>query len=372
VANELDRFHLLYAGSVKNVRSHPDFTDEAAFEFTDDYSIFDWGKMPDPIPGKGSALLELAIHFFEKLENPNSWRIFFGSEKGKELEKELEKRPFLKKRAQRETMALASHGLRTHYRGFVPSANDPQKAIALRVESLQANPPEKAKVFGENTPDYGVNSRNQPTTLIPLEVVFRFELTPSSSLLKRKPDGEFRPGQKFSFPYLECFTKLEESDRFLGMSESLFVGRIDTDVLEELLLKTVFVSAFLRADFHEKGLSLLDGKLEWGLNSSGKLILADAIGPDELRITHGGVSLSKEKLREHYRSSDWFKECEARKKEVGETGNWQALVRSEPTPLPAELRESIQNLYLSLANTLIGREVFPAPTIEKTAEALRS
>ena len=27
-----------------------------SFVFTDDYSVFDWGKMPDPIPDKGASI----------------------------------------------------------------------------------------------------------------------------------------------------------------------------------------------------------------------------------------------------------------------------------------------------------------------------
>ena len=49
---------LIYTGSVKNIYQ----ADDPAllwFEYTDDFSVFDWGKMPDPIPGKGEALARL-------------------------------------------------------------------------------------------------------------------------------------------------------------------------------------------------------------------------------------------------------------------------------------------------------------------------
>ena len=38
------------------------------FIFSDRYSVFDWGEMPDHIPGKGKALSILTAYFFEKLE----------------------------------------------------------------------------------------------------------------------------------------------------------------------------------------------------------------------------------------------------------------------------------------------------------------
>ena len=47
----------VYHGSVKNFFVEKEPTKEAMgsgyFEFTDDYSIFDYGKMPDTIEGKG-------------------------------------------------------------------------------------------------------------------------------------------------------------------------------------------------------------------------------------------------------------------------------------------------------------------------------
>ena len=48
---------LVYKGSVKNIRMIQEPKKRSpgryAFEFTDDYSVFDYGKMPDRIRGKG-------------------------------------------------------------------------------------------------------------------------------------------------------------------------------------------------------------------------------------------------------------------------------------------------------------------------------
>ena len=38
------------------------------FVFSDRYSVFDWGEMPDHIDQKGAALCIAAAYFFEKLE----------------------------------------------------------------------------------------------------------------------------------------------------------------------------------------------------------------------------------------------------------------------------------------------------------------
>lgn len=46
--------HLLYSGSVKDVYGVAG-KDPFVFQFSDRYSIFDWGEMPDAIPGKSGG-----------------------------------------------------------------------------------------------------------------------------------------------------------------------------------------------------------------------------------------------------------------------------------------------------------------------------
>ena len=38
------------------------------FHFSDRYSVFDWGEMPDQIEGKGAALCLMGAYCFERLE----------------------------------------------------------------------------------------------------------------------------------------------------------------------------------------------------------------------------------------------------------------------------------------------------------------
>ena len=38
------------------------------FHFSDRYSVFDWGEMPDQIDGKGKALCLMGAYCFEQLE----------------------------------------------------------------------------------------------------------------------------------------------------------------------------------------------------------------------------------------------------------------------------------------------------------------
>ncbi len=64
---------LLYEGSVKNIYQADDSA-QLWFQYTDDYSVFDWGKMPDPIPGKGEMLARLGEWFFTQLSDGEAWK----------------------------------------------------------------------------------------------------------------------------------------------------------------------------------------------------------------------------------------------------------------------------------------------------------
>lgn len=60
--------NMIYEGSTKNIMSHNDVT---SFYFKDDYSVFDWGKMPDLINEKGFYLCQIGGFLFEYLESRN-------------------------------------------------------------------------------------------------------------------------------------------------------------------------------------------------------------------------------------------------------------------------------------------------------------
>jgi phosphoribosylaminoimidazole-succinocarboxamide synthase len=59
-------------GSVKDLEVIKKPTQESMgtgrFQFSDRYSVFDWGEMPDHIENKGSALCIMGAYCFEQLE----------------------------------------------------------------------------------------------------------------------------------------------------------------------------------------------------------------------------------------------------------------------------------------------------------------
>jgi phosphoribosylaminoimidazole-succinocarboxamide synthase len=392
---------ILYRGSVKDVRgplralTPRGEREGVVFEYTDAYSVFDWGRMPDLLPRKGEALCALAASLFERIENPETWREFSRSAVALALRKS---NPFgsafneLGERLQRT-------GLRTHYLGILSQGKalltkDVQTSSReLFVRQVSVVKPELVNVLGRSVPDYGPTIGAPPPRLVPLEVIFRFGCPPGSSLLERaeKDPGylaslgysglDLRPGARWEFPVLEVFTKLESSDRPLPLSEGLAISGLTGEELQELLLKTAWLAGWLKWVASEAGLELADGKLEWGLDASGagaqsasdSIFLVDAIGPDELRLLKGDTQLSKEFLRTHYRDTPWFEHVIRAKKDAKQHGSaeWKRLVTEGPPALPAAKREAAAQLYLSLANALSGRKWFSdAWPIERVAAEL--
>jgi phosphoribosylaminoimidazole-succinocarboxamide synthase len=289
--------------------------------------------------------------------------------------------------------------MKTHFLGVVNgSAGDqavqvgPSSAAKASFQKIAVTPvsvvkPRIAQVAGRSVADYQ-ETRLAPTPrLIPLEVVFRFSCPAGSSLLDRVArdpaylaqlgygDQQVTPGTKWDFPVLELFTKLESTDRPLTLSEGLAISGLSAEKLQEVLFKTAWVAGWVKAQCARAGLELADGKLEWGVDQDGSLILVDAIGPDELRIlSKDGVQLSKEFLRAFYRKTQWYEAVVKAKQEASSRGSaeWKKWVAEGPQPLPPAMKELASQLYQALANELTRKRWFPqAWELEKVVSSLR-
>jgi phosphoribosylaminoimidazole-succinocarboxamide synthase len=379
---------LLYRGSVKDLKGPvrvraggADSLDAVIFEYTDAYSVFDWGRMPDLLPQKGEALAVLAAHWFEALEKPETWKEFSRSPEALSLRKGNRFGAAFNELGEE----LQARGLRTHYLGAPPAGIEGSDEVApVRVQDLRVPvkhvavrqvsvvKPTLTTVLGRQLPDYHA-TRNAPLPrLVPLEVVFRFSLPEGSSLferLERDPSylaqlgfGEHKvaAGARWDFPVLELFTKLESTDRPVPLTEALSIAGLSAPMLQQLLFRTAWVSGCLRWLCARAGLELADGKLEWGVDAQGGLMLVDAIGPDELRILKDGVQLSKEFLRKHYRATPWYESVQKAKDAAKAQGSseWRKLVPLPPPALPPAKRELASQVYLALAHALTGRSWF--------------
>ncbi len=117
--------------------------------------------------------------------------------------------------------------------------------------------------------------------MIPAEIVVRNYAY--GSLIKRLP--LFKPLTKLSTPIVEFHYKSDELHDPLILPEDLInLNLISTHELENVKELSLKVNDVLSRRFSESGLLLIDFKLEFGRDSDGKIILADDICGDSLRV----------------------------------------------------------------------------------------
>lgn len=317
---------------------------EGYFSFSDRYSVFDWGEMPDKIRGKGASLSMMAAFNFELLE-----------EKG-----------------------LDTHYLGLREDGEVRSLNQ-LKDSSSKMEIQLARIPDVE--FDDRGYKYE-DLRNKKNYVIPLEVVFRNSVPVGSSIRDRYepidlvydfdcwPDEELDLGD----PLVEFSTKYEEKDRYLEDGEAEEISGLAGSEFEELKSKAFEVNEIITDQAEKRGFKHLDGKIEC-VYAGNKILVADVVGTfDENRFSYEGVNLSKEFLRQWYRREDesWHQEVVEAQKKARRQGidRWKELVKEEPKDLPPEVLDRAQNLYKAGANYWIGENVFEALDLDQVIEEM--
>ncbi|MEV6716628.1 phosphoribosylaminoimidazolesuccinocarboxamide synthase [Lentzea sp. NPDC051208] len=220
---------------------------EGIMRFSDRYSVFDYGVLADRIPGKGAASCAMAVRSFALFEKA---------------------------------------GIATHFMEQV--ADD-----AIRIQLLDIDTD-------------GSKGPTGPGRTVPLQVIYRLALPRESSVHRRARQGvldastvpPYAEAPWLAAPMVEFTTKYEETDRFVSRDEAARVGAIGTGDLLELAGLAERVAEVLDEHCREVGLTLVDGKAEFGYDGDRRPILIDHAGtPDENRFYFGGVPVCKELLR---------------------------------------------------------------------------
>ncbi|MEZ5525758.1 MAG: phosphoribosylaminoimidazolesuccinocarboxamide synthase [Pseudomonadales bacterium] len=360
-------FPVLHIGSVKNILG-VEGQSPYLFHFSDRFSVFDWGAMPDELTDKGKALAIMADFFFRQMEGAETWQRLA-------LPEDLA--------ACQTYQEYRSKGLSHHSLGLCDASGG---AVDEATPYLKVEPVAVPKLpFESGKYDYQAYAGQPLKTLIPLEVIFRFGVPEGSSLLKRTSDQAYcrtiglatapQPGERFVRPIIEYSTKLEASDRYISYAEAQQISGM-SDVEFKRLHETVQLLALhLKTIFEKCQVELWDGKFEFAFapeassDGSRSLWLVDSIGPDELRLTYHGVQLSKENLRRFYRDSEWHKAIDLAKHLAADRGvkEWkpicEAELNSRPEPLSPQVKEATEMMYKTIANELVKacgeRECFP-------------
>ncbi len=356
---------MLYRGSVKDIRGI-EGKSPYVFEYSDRYSVFDWGEMPDQLKNKGEALAFMGWFFFDflgKAENWKDWKAPSG------LGRLALLKTLREKGVAHHSIGLVSHDLKPL--GLEREVLSPSRCLA--VQPINVIRPESAVKSGKLVWDYTPYQKKPVQALVPLEVIFRFGVPEGSSLLKRAGDEAYRreigldgvpkTGDRFDIPVIELSTKLENKDRYLKGAEAREIAGLSGDEFDALKNLTALIASRLKDVFAEIGVELWDGKLEFAFGPAGKngvrdFMLVDSIGPDELRLMCNGVALSKENLRSFYRPTAWCTNVDKAKALADERGekDWKKIctdeLNSRPPLLSPAVKEKAEMIYKGLARAL--------------------
>lgn len=329
------------------------------FTFSDRYSVFDWGEMPDQIPLKGQSLAMMGGYNFAWLEE---------------------------------------EGVRSHFislysteddRGFDPDQPSDSMFVRLtRVLPIEDN--------------YAAFKGDHPHYLLPLEIIFRNGAPKGSSLFKkfdraRGNEEEYNalleslnlteepsPGDFFPEPVYDFTTKLESTDRPISDAEAREMAGLSEEKFSQLFSLADKANEFITRQAERAGMQHFDGKIE-AMYNQGEIQLVDVLGTfDENRFLYQGEQVSKEILRQAYKAyqPEWVAETNRAKKAASgkNDSNWKANCELDPEPLPGELITLVSEIYQAGANQYIGEEIFPGvselgeliPELKRQKERLAS
>jgi phosphoribosylaminoimidazole-succinocarboxamide synthase len=133
--------------------------------------------------------------------------------------------------------------------------------------------------------------------IILIEVIVRNIATGSLSKNLGIADGTILPFTLVEFDYKNDAL----GDPKLNDQHCLILNLVKNEAeLDQLRAMAREVNDILRPYFHEKGLNLVDFKLEFGRDASGKIILADEISPDNCRFWDlaTGEKMDKDRFRQ--------------------------------------------------------------------------
>lgn len=314
------------------------------FVFSDRYSVFDWGEMPDRIDEKGKAICIATSYFFEKLEE---------------------------------------EGIKSHYIGIVEEdkvkrlyeLKSPQNTMEFKLFNVI-----KPEIKGNNY-DYSIYRNILGNFLIPLEVIYRNSLPEGSSVFKRLRDGslslddiglkEFpEPGKILEKEIIDVSTKLESTDRYISWEEAKKICALNDNEVDLIKETTKRINKIITEEVKKIGLFNEDGKVEFGFDENRELVLVDALGTlDECRFTYEGLPVSKEIARIYYRKTNWYYDVENAKKI--DKVNWKKYVKSTPERLPERLKIAISDIYKAYANELTKRKWFEVPSLIEILKGIK-
>ncbi len=143
-----------------------------------------------------------------------------------------------------------------------------------------------------------LNEREQlchKLNIIPLEVIVRNIV--AGTMAQRLGIKE---GTNVVRPILEiCYKNDTLGNPLINDYHALALGLVNQLELAEIYQQALAINRIIKPFFAAIGITLVDFKLEFGKNSTGKILLADEISPDTCRLwdTKSGDKLDKDRFR---------------------------------------------------------------------------
>jgi phosphoribosylaminoimidazole-succinocarboxamide synthase len=140
-----------------------------------------------------------------------------------------------------------------------------------------------------------ISMRVKKVKILPLEVVVRNVLAGSTPKKLGLPEGK-----ELSRPLVEFYYKDDAlQDPFVSDDQILMMNVASQAQIEELKFKALKINSLLQKLFSKANIRLIDFKVEFGVDSAGKIILADEITPDCCRLWDQGTQekLDKDRFR---------------------------------------------------------------------------
>ena len=296
---------LIRKGKVKEVYETEN-KDELEFFFTDRISVFD-KIIPSDVPHKGETLCRTSAYWFSVAENI---------------------------------------GIKTHFiKTILPNRMRVKKVDVIR--------------------DYSKLNEKTTNYLIPLEFICRYYV--AGSLFDRIKNREVKPetlgfdrdynvkyGDKLPTPFFEVTTKLEKTDRNLGLDEALRISGLSKDEYKEIKETFLKIDDRMNSAVRQRGLIHVDGKKEFAFDENRNIMLIDTFGTaDEDRFWDRNkyekgefVELSKEYVRQYYREINYYEKLTSARK--------NGLTEPDIPSLPDDKIQKVSRLYIDLFEKITG------------------
>lgn len=183
------------------------------------------------------------------------------------------------------------------------------------------------------------------------------------SLFERASKGEVKLpvpnvlASKLPVPYFDPTTKSEVHDEPITEAQILEEKLMTVPELKQVRATTIQVYEKMSQKARGAGFILADLKLEFGKDASGKILMADSIGPDEFRMWPADAyapgksqeSYDKQPIRDWLQSSGYRAKLDAARK----------AGQAVPTPpvLPPDLVEEVSRRYVRVYESITGRKL---------------